>query len=321
MNQEIEILIGVSGSGKSTYSINRIKHNVKWVRVNRDDIRRQLIGELTQDYYKRKDLSSLEKQVTFILFSQMRHLLSQGFNIIVDNTNLKISVIGEFLQEFNHLVDIRLTYFGKDLTLKEIKERVKKREDKRSWWDKFLDFDVFSTSYIDKQWDDFKKLVALKTPDLYPKKDNKAIVDITLPKTIICDLDGTLSLFERGKKSPYDRDFENDTMSQPVLFVLKSWLKENPGGKITFFSGRDFKFLKQTREFLQKELEFRTYTLHMRDSKDSRNDASIKEDMYNKHIKGKYNVEFVLDDRLRVCRLWNKLGFFIFNVNQENIEF
>ena len=42
----------------------------------------------------------------------------------------------------------------------------------------------------------------------------------------------------------------------------------------------------------------------MRDDGDYRKDNITKLEMYNKHIKGKYDVEFVLDDRDSVVKMW-----------------
>lgn len=46
----------------------------------------------------------------------------------------------------------------------------------------------------------------------------------------------------------------------------------------------------------------------MRPAGDTRNDAVIKEEIYQAEIAGKYNVEFVLDDRDRVVDKWRELG-------------
>jgi len=46
MNRQIKVLVGVSGSGKTTWATKFINENPKWVRVSRDDIRRQLVGTL-----------------------------------------------------------------------------------------------------------------------------------------------------------------------------------------------------------------------------------------------------------------------------------
>lgn len=139
-------------------------------------------------------------------------------------------------------------------------------------------------------------------------------------KCIICDLDGTLSLFDRNKKNPYSRDFENDDCNDRVLFLLNSWNEQYPEGIVFFLSGRSSKYREQTEIFLKKNLAF-PYILIMRMDKDNRKDVIVKEEMYNEWVKPYYEVDFVIDDRLQVCRLWYSLGLFVFNVNQGLIDF
>jgi len=68
-------------------------------------------------------------------------------------------------------------------------------------------------------------------------------------RAIICDLDGTLCLFDRATRSPYDRDFENDTINPAVRYVLDGNDQYN---EIIFVSGRIEKFRKVTQEWLDK---------------------------------------------------------------------
>lgn len=63
--QKLIILSGISGSGKTTIATDLCNKFEKHVRVNRDELRKQLVGKLDQNYYKRKDLNSLEKQITY----------------------------------------------------------------------------------------------------------------------------------------------------------------------------------------------------------------------------------------------------------------
>lgn len=141
-------------------------------------------------------------------------------------------------------------------------------------------------------------------------------------RCIICDLDGTLSLFDRDKRNAYDRDFENDECSLPVKFILDSYQMRFPQRTIFFLSGRNDKFKDNTDEFLSKNFgDTFYYKLIMRKDKDFRKDVIVKEEMYDSWIKDKHTVDFVIDDRLQVCRLWYKLGLFVFNVNQGLVEF
>ena len=59
------------------------------------------------------------------------------------------------------------------------------------------------------------------------------------------------------------------------------------------------------------------HDLFMRPEGDMRRDSVVKRELYEQHIKGKYNVLAIFDDRPQVIReCWQELGFGdrIFNV-------
>jgi hypothetical protein len=56
----------------------------------------------------------------------------------------------------------------------------------------------------------------------------------------------------------------------------------------------------------------------MRVTGDKKKDSALKEEIYNKYIKGKYNVLFVLDDRQKVVDKWRELGLTCLQVNSGN---
>jgi len=128
-----------------------------------------------------------------------------------------------------------------------------------------------------------------------------------LPSAVIVDLDGTLCIFGNNR-SPYDASTcENDTLNVPVANMIR-------GKTILFTSGREDKYREQTLKFLEKhEIVFKE--LFMRKSGDMRKDAIIKKEIYDEHIRGRYNIEFCLDDRDQVVHLWrNVLGLPTFQV-------
>jgi hypothetical protein len=46
----------------------------------------------------------------------------------------------------------------------------------------------------------------------------------------------------------------------------------------------------------------------MRETGDRRKDSIIKKEIFDRHIRDVYNIEFVLDDRNQVVELWRSLG-------------
>ncbi len=134
----------------------------------------------------------------------------------------------------------------------------------------------------------------------------------------LCDIDGTLAEF-RHHRGPFDEHLVKNDSPLPTIQVIRA-LEAN-GAKIIFFSGRTDKCYTDTREWLQTHLIESNPELYMRKQGDFRGDDLIKKEMYDAHIKDKYNVIAVFDDRLRVCKMWYELGLFVLNCNQGLKEF
>ncbi len=138
-----------------------------------------------------------------------------------------------------------------------------------------------------------------------------------LPSAIICDLDGTLSLFEKKKhRGPYDASkADEDDVNEAVLATLFAMMSQD--FKIIFMSGREDKFRPQTDTFLKKH-NLDNLPLYMRRSGDTRKDWIVKGELLEAHIRGKYNVLFCLDDRDQVVKFYRELGLTVFQVNFGN---
>jgi hypothetical protein len=135
-------------------------------------------------------------------------------------------------------------------------------------------------------------------------------------RCIIVDLDGTLCLF--GDNNPYDRDFTKDFCNYPVKSVIDSQFYN--GITVFLFSGRDSKFRGDTVQWL-KDNRIHYDKLVMRAEGDKRPDDIIKREFFDTYIDNKYNVNFVIDDRKRVIRMWRDIGLFVFDVNQSEVDF
>ena len=133
---------------------------------------------------------------------------------------------------------------------------------------------------------------------LKPKREVIEIIE-GLPSAIICDIDGTLALL--NGRNPYDASScENDELNTVVASLLK-------GKTVLLVSGREDKYKEQTEKFLSKHhIEYSN--LWMRATGDFRKDAMIKAEIFNSKIRGKFNIEFVLDDRNQVVKMWRNMG-------------
>lgn len=146
-NQEVIINIGVSGSGKTTWTTEFVKKNSNYVRINRDDLRKHFYGTL-DDYYIHKDLNSREDFITQVEYLLFNNALEEGHSIVVDNTNLRSGYIEKWIRTilvFNSKHNRTVTYKFK-LFEESNEYTLKKRVDVRDaplGWNKL--------NYIDNQ--------------------------------------------------------------------------------------------------------------------------------------------------------------------------
>lgn len=137
-------------------------------------------------------------------------------------------------------------------------------------------------------------------------------------KAIICDLDGTLCLFEKENKelphyrNPYDAGTCKNDLLNPVVNKILSYSKN-----ILLVSGREDKYRDQTEEWLNK-YGIIYEELYMRKSGDFRKDSIVKNEIYIDFIKDNWDIEFVLDDRDQVCKMWRGLGLVCLQVAEGN---
>lgn len=305
----ITVLIGVSGAGKSTFARPLLKDK-NTIRINRDDTRLMLFGAAQSDqlYYERKDIRACEDLVSETIDDVMYNALNKGRNIVIDNTNLQKKVIDEIIFKFNHLADIELVFIDVELT--EAQLRVMARNGIHT-----------NTTYIVKQHNDYKKLKKSMhgQPSYYLQTAPQIKFNSSLPKTYICDIDGTVAL--KGDRDIFDDSkLHLDTEIKEVGHIIRALHKD--GFRIVFVSGRQDSCKETTTQWLKDNNLWMTDSeIFMRKAKDQRNDSIVKEEIVIKKLVPRFNVIGVLDDRIGVTRNFHKLGMFVLNVNQNFVKF
>lgn len=156
MNNKLLILVGISGSGKSTYAKQSCKKDNSFLRINRDDIRKTLVGDL-DNYYQRPDLNSIEREISQIETYMFLKIMNLNKSVIIDNTNLTNKYINRWLElakDFN--LEIKFKFF--DCNLLEAKNRVAIRDN----YPLSLDENHITTckyvDYIDKQFEQYNQI-------------------------------------------------------------------------------------------------------------------------------------------------------------------
>jgi hypothetical protein len=134
-------------------------------------------------------------------------------------------------------------------------------------------------------------------------------------KVIISDLDGTISL--RHNRDPFDwAKAHEDTPNKAVVELLNDMLRL--GFEVIVVTGRENRLREVSEVFLKAHLD-RPVNLYMRNDGDSRPDEEVKLEIFEQHIKGRFEVRFVLDDRDRVVKMWREtIGLQAFQVAEGN---
>ena len=284
------ILVGAPGSGKSTFARYFLRTEDNWIRVNRDDFRLMQFGDsLMIPFY--------EERISKMVEASVLTLLKSDTNVIIDATNTSLRTIQDMIHTYTEYADISFKVF--DLPVDELVKRCDKRYEETG---KFI-----SKSVVERNVANLKHTLEKFDFAPIPRKvqvatTSYATQDKNLPKAVICDLDGTLSLL--NGRDPYNAaTCDNDLLNEPVAAALK--MAKQQGYLVILLSGREDKFREPTMRFLDKH-QIGYDLLLMRTSNDFRKDNIIKRELFEGEIQGKYFVEFLLDDRNQVVDMWRK---------------
>lgn len=279
-SNRLYMLSGLPGSGKSTWAIEQVHSDRSYIRVNKDDLRDMCHGG--------KWDPKREKQILLVRDAMIEVALRAGRNVIVDDTNLhpkheqRLREIAELCK-----VDFEVKHF--DVSVDDCIARDAKRAH------------PVGEQVIRDMWRSFIRVA----PE--PQQEG-------LPPAIIVDMDGTLAIM--GDRSPYDdHKADIDTLNQPVAALLTGYLAANDQTRLIVMSGRDEGRSRWvTLQWLDRH-SLVPDKLLMRPAGDTRKDSIVKRELYEQHVKGKFFVEFVLDDRDQVVRMWrDELGLQCFQV-------
>lgn len=146
------MMVGVSGSGKSTWREEFMEKNLKYFLVNGDSLRRSVMGTL-EGYYQRMDLNTIEKAVNELQDSILSSAAWSNYNVIVDNPNLTQKYINYFI---THPSVTSYKFKLMDCNPVVAKTRVAKRD-----FEDFMQVDdrlIENLAYIDKQDDQYQNI-------------------------------------------------------------------------------------------------------------------------------------------------------------------
>lgn len=280
MSKTVILTFGLPACGKTTWCKQlQADHPGQYKHIAKDDLRAMMDDG--------KWSGSNEKMVVKARDMLINLALDAGKHVLVDDTNLN---------------DVHETH---------IRDMVKARGDATVEIKDFTDVPLGTCIERDlKRTNSVGEKVIRTMYNEWLRPDPPKIeYDPDLPGAVICDLDGTLALL--NGRDPYNASTcEQDGLNTPVLETLQRFAADR---SVILVSGRMDTYRAQTEAWL-KSHDVPYSALYMRPKGDLRKDVVVKQEIYEREIKGKYNVLFVLDDRQQVVDGWRSLGLTVFQV-------
>ena len=291
------VTVGISASGKSTHAAELVKQG--YVEANRDNIRRAMFAQNNPNTPFRwsKWNWKLEGKVTDAQIDVITGAYEAGKNVIVSDTNLSAKTR-------NALVS-RLKAHGYDVEIKEFPIALEVAWERDAARENGVGHSVIAKQYQD--WLKYKGQDGLYTC----ARDGYS-------KCILVDIDGTLAHMN-GKRGAFEwHNVGRDDVDEHVRMFVNS-LPDTT--MVIVMSGRDGVCRPETEKWLDDN-GIRYDQLFMRTPDDMRKDTIVKRELFDAHIRNAYDVQFVIDDRPSVCRMWrDELGLKVFQVGDPAIEF
>jgi predicted kinase len=288
--------VGISGSGKTTWAESQDAYN-----INRDTCRFVLFCNGVFDWSLYKFTKEREQRVTQVCEAEFNIGVAVKRDIIVSNTNLNQKDIDHWKAKAESVgYEFEVKYFP--ITLEE----AFKRDSKRGAL-------AVGREVLIQQWQKWLVISGYK----------RYVPDVSKPKAIWIDIDGTLAINTHRGHHDYDK-VGTDTPRLEIISMLKAWIKQDNLQPI-FMSGRPESCRENTYTWLQKyfpQEEYGYLYLYMRTTGDSRSDRIVKEELFWGYLAPNWNVVASVDDRPRVVRLQQDLGIeTVINVQKGYNEF
>jgi predicted kinase len=281
--QTITLTVGIPASGKDTWAAKQPA-----VVINRDDIRKLVFTE-TGSIHDYKFTKHKEQQVTEVQLRAASIHLKRGSNVIVSDTNLNPKT-RQVWEDYAKKNCVPLGYMVIDTPLHTCIKRNAKRADH------------VPESVIIRMETKMRDYLGKYTHD--PRNPNGLI------ECVIFDIDGTLADM-KGVRGPFE--WGKVGLDKTRNFVCDHLTSIECSRRIFIFSGRDGVCRQETRAWL-KRAGITHDGLYMREEGSRVNDTIVKEEMFDNHIKDKYHVSHIVDDRKSVCQMWESMGFNVMNV-------
>ena len=298
--RKLIICRGIQGSGKSTWAKQWCHEDPEHrVRFNNDDIRNML-----GDYW----VPSREKLVTEAKANMITFALITGYDVVVDNMNLNpkedtwIRTLCTNIEK-DKGIHIDIEYKDFFIPVEECIRRDAMRPN------------PIGEKVIKDTWRRYRTFIIQQNiNEMLSKRPEH--VDGARP-AILVDMDATLCLNTTGR--PYYGEgaaegMLNDIAVEGICNLVKSLYEKRT---IFIITGREGtpEIIEATKKWLDSN-SIKVDGLFFRPVKDYSPGAECKKKIYEDNIKGKYNVEFVLDDNYKCVEMWREQGLVCLQPNE-----
>lgn len=298
--RKLIICRGIQGSGKSTWAKQWCHEDPKHrVRFNNDDIRNML-----GDYW----VPDREKLVTEAKANMITFALITGYDVVVDNMNLNpkedtwIRTLCTNIEK-DKGIHIDIEYKDFFIPVEECIRRDAMRPN------------PIGEKVVKDTWRRYRTFIIQQNiNEMLSKRPEH--VDGARP-AILVDMDATLCLNTTGR--PYYGEgaaegMLNDIAVEGICNLVKSLYEKRT---IFIITGREGtpEIIEATKKWLDSN-SIKVDGLFFRPVKDYSPGAECKKKIYEDNIKGKYNVEFVLDDNYKCVEMWREQGLVCLQPNE-----
>lgn len=298
--RKLIICRGIQGSGKSTWAKQWCHEDPKHrVRFNNDDIRNML-----GDYW----VPDREKLVTEAKANMITFALITGYDVVVDNMNLNpkedmwIRTLCTNIEK-DKGIHIDIEYKDFFIPVEECIRRDAMRPN------------PIGEKVIKDTWRRYRNFIIQQNiNEMLSKRPEH--VDGARP-AILVDMDATLCLNTTGR--PYYGEgaaegMLNDIAVEGICNLVKTLYEKRT---IFIITGREGtpEIIEATKKWLDSN-DIKVDDLFFRPVKDYSPGAECKKKIYEDNIKGKYNVEFVLDDNYKCVEMWREQGLVCLQPNE-----
>lgn len=271
---KVVLTCGVSSSGKSSYATKLVELG-GWVDINRDTTRFNLFTGGIRDWNLYKFTKQKESQVSIVCDEMFKDAVNKNLSCIISNTNLN--------QKYHEYWKTKAEEAGYEFEVKYFPltlDEALKRDSKRGAL-------AVGREVLLQQWQKWLDITNAR----------RYVPNTSLPKTVVCDIDGTVA--KMVGRSPYDWSRVGEDEPRVEIIKLVEGYTNSFADELVFVSGRDGSCCDLTHEWLSKHV-WRPFKLYMRPAGDMRKDSVVKEEIIFDQLEPQHNIIMWFDDRQAV---------------------